>query len=65
MLLADPSSRLCAAVRGWYSPVDTRWLLTALLQTTRATVYWPWDVAPKAKPEEIKRANDSLMERWG
>lgn len=66
VLLADRSSRLCAEVNGWPARVDRDWLLSALLESTGATVNWPWlQAANEPDPDELDRARQSLMDRWG
>ena len=67
-LAADRSSRLCAHMNGWASPVDAGWLASALLETTGAKVLWPWASAAKNEdvdPAVLARARQSMADRWG
>lgn len=65
VLLADPSSRLCAAVRGWAAPVDARWLLVALMGAWGVEPRWPWLDESEPVPEaDLERARRIAMEGW-
>lgn len=68
-LAADRTSRLCAELNGWPGPVDATWLLSALLETTGATVRWPWlaaaEKAGEPDPDAVAAAQQQLLARWG
>lgn len=65
-LLADPSSRLCAAANKWSTPMDTPWLLRAILQSIPGVeITWPWLAVPKTDEAAVQQARESLLARWG